>query len=75
MWHQQLTKEQRIETLNQLALSTGYAPFAIEKDWWVCVVLRAVFQSKYKDQIIFQRWNFFKAKLIKLSNGFRRMSI
>ena len=54
MWHQQLTKEQRIETLNQLALSTGYAPFAIEKDWWVCMVLRAVFKSKYKDQIIFK---------------------
>lgn len=35
MWHQQLTKEQRVETLNQLGLSTGYAPFAIEKDWWV----------------------------------------
>ncbi len=49
-----LTKEQRIETLNQLALSTGYAPFAIEKDWWVCMVLKAVFQSKYKDQIIFK---------------------
>lgn len=32
MWHQQLTKEQRVETLNQLGLSTGYAPFAIEKD-------------------------------------------
>ena len=31
MWHSKLTKEQRIETLNQLALSTGYAPFAIEK--------------------------------------------
>lgn len=44
MWHQQLTKEQRVETLNQLGLSTGYAPFAIEKDWWVCMVLRAVFQ-------------------------------
>ncbi|MFW2135974.1 nucleotidyl transferase AbiEii/AbiGii toxin family protein [Chryseobacterium sp. TY4] len=54
MWHQQLTKEQRIETLNQLALSTGYPSFAIEKDWWVCMVLRAVFQSKYKDQIIFK---------------------
>lgn len=54
MWHQQLTKEQRVETLNQLGLSTGYAPFAIEKDWWVCMVLRAVFQSKYKDQIIFK---------------------
>lgn len=54
MWHQQLTKEQRIETLNQLALSTGYASFAIEKDWWVCMVLRAVFQSKYKDHIIFK---------------------
>ena len=54
MWHSKLTKEQRIETLNQLALSTGYAPFAIEKDWWVCMVLRAVFQSKYKGQIIFK---------------------
>ena len=54
MWHQQLTKEQRVETLNQLGLSTGYAPFAIEKDWWVFMVLRAVFQSKYKDQIIFK---------------------
>lgn len=54
MWHIQLSKEQRIETLNQLALSTGYAPFAVEKDWWVCMVLRAVFQSKYKDQIIFK---------------------
>ena len=54
MWHQQLTKEQRIETLTQLALSTVYFFFSIEKDWRDCVVLRAVFQSKYKDQIIFK---------------------
>nr|WP_317632448.1 nucleotidyl transferase AbiEii/AbiGii toxin family protein [uncultured Flavobacterium sp.] len=28
--------------------------FVIEKDWWVCILLKAIFQSKYKDSIIFK---------------------
>ncbi|MBL0884495.1 MAG: nucleotidyl transferase AbiEii/AbiGii toxin family protein, partial [Chitinophagaceae bacterium] len=50
----QLSDEQRKSSINQTALVTGLKEKAIEKDWWVTVVLRALFQGKYKDHILFK---------------------
>lgn len=50
----QLSDEQRKSTINQTALVTGLKEKAIEKDWWVTVVLRALFQGQYRDHILFK---------------------
>jgi len=50
----QLSDEQRKSAINQTALVTGLKEKAIEKDWWVTVVLRALFKGKYKDHILFK---------------------
>lgn len=49
-----LSKEQKIQTLEQVANEKDLPAFAIEKDWWVCILLKAVFQSKYAGSIIFK---------------------
>lgn len=49
-----LNKDQRIQVLEQVGASMGLPAFVIEKDWWVCIILKAVFQSKYKESIIFK---------------------
>lgn len=49
-----LDTEQRIQVLEQVGASMGLPAFVIEKDWWVCIILKAVFQSKYKESIIFK---------------------
>lgn len=53
MWIK-LNKEQKIQTLEQTANEKGLPAFVIEKDWWVCIILKAIFQSKYADSIIFK---------------------
>ncbi len=53
MWAN-LNKEQRLLSIERVSISTGLPNFAIEKDWWVCLVLKAVFQSKYSAFIIFK---------------------
>lgn len=53
MWVK-LNKEQKIQTLEQTANEKGLPAFVIEKDWWVCMILKAIFQSKYADSIIFK---------------------
>lgn len=50
----QLSDEQRKSSINQTALATGLKEKAIEKDWWVTVVLRALFQGQYRDHILFK---------------------
>ncbi|WP_435138385.1 nucleotidyl transferase AbiEii/AbiGii toxin family protein [Formosa sp. A9] len=45
---------QQEQVLQQVSTATGYPTYAIEKDWWVCMVLRAVFQTRYADSIIFK---------------------
>lgn len=50
----QLSEEQRKSTINRAALETGLKEKAIEKDWWVTVVLRALFQGQYRDHILFK---------------------
>ncbi len=49
-----LTKEQKIQILEQTGIAKGLPAFVIEKDWWVCILLKAIFQSQYADSIIFK---------------------
>lgn len=49
-----LEENQKIRLLEQMSTLTGYPVLVIEKDWWVCLVLKAIFQSKYADSVIFK---------------------
>ena len=49
-----LSDEQKLQVLEQVENAVGLPAFVVEKDWWVCVILKAVFQSKYADSIIFK---------------------
>lgn len=49
-----LDERQRIAILEQAGNQIGLPAFAVEKDWWVCIILKAVFQSKYAESIIFK---------------------
>lgn len=49
-----LTDDQRRETLTQAAARTGIGVKALEKDWWVTLVLKALFQSAYAQHLLFK---------------------
>ena len=49
-----LNNKQKLQILEQVENSIGLPQFIIEKDWWVFIVLKAVFQSQYADSIIFK---------------------
>jgi len=49
-----LSKEKRIEILNQATELTGLPAMAIEKDWWVTLSLNACFSLPYNEHIIFK---------------------
>ncbi len=49
-----LADEQKLQVLEQVENAIGLPAFVVEKDWWVCIILKAVFQSKYADSIIFK---------------------
>ncbi len=49
-----LDEKQKITILEQVGNQIGLPAFAVEKDWWVCIILKAVFQSKYAESIIFK---------------------
>lgn len=48
------TDEQRKAMIDEAEQSSGILAKAIEKDWWVTLVLKALFQSKYKEFIVFK---------------------
>jgi hypothetical protein len=50
----QLTDDQRRTTLNEAALNSGIKAKAIEKDWWVTLTLKALFQGAYAQFIVFK---------------------
>jgi len=50
----QLTDEQRKATVEQAAIQSGINAKAIEKDWWVTLTLKILFQSKYANHIVFK---------------------
>jgi predicted nucleotidyltransferase component of viral defense system len=49
-----LSKERRIEILNQATELTGLPSVAIEKDWWVTLMLNASFSLSYSKNIVFK---------------------
>lgn len=49
-----LTKERRIDILNQATEFTGLPVEAIEKDWWVTLALNGCFSLPYSNNIIFK---------------------
>lgn len=49
-----LTDEQRRTSLQLAAEQSGASVKAIEKDWWVTLVLKALFQSTYASHIVFK---------------------
>jgi hypothetical protein len=49
-----LSKERRIEILNQATERTGLPSVAIEKDWWVTMALNASFSLPYRNNLVFK---------------------
>jgi predicted nucleotidyltransferase component of viral defense system len=49
-----LTEQEQFEIINETSAQLGFSDVVIEKDWWVCMVLRAVFQSKFDKHIVFK---------------------
>ncbi|HEY0058770.1 MAG TPA: nucleotidyl transferase AbiEii/AbiGii toxin family protein [Flavisolibacter sp.] len=49
-----LDTERRIQVLNQTAARTGIRPHAVEKDWWVTLALKAVFDTKWAPHLVFK---------------------
>lgn len=49
-----LPKQRQINLLNQLSARTGIQPQAIEKDAWVTLMLRMLFQSEIKEYMVFK---------------------
>lgn len=49
-----LSKERKIEILNQVSNRTGLPPIAVEKDWWVTLTLHCTFNQSYSQNIVFK---------------------
>ncbi len=49
-----LTDEQRRISVEQAAIRSGITAKAIEKDWWVTLILKALFESPYAKFFIFK---------------------
>jgi len=50
----QLTREQRKSVIDEAEQLSGIAAKAIEKDWWVTLTLKALFQSAFKNYLVFK---------------------
>lgn len=49
-----LTPEQRKASIAEVEYDTGIIAKAVEKDWWVTLTLRALFQGAYAQHIVFK---------------------
>lgn len=49
-----LEKERRITILENISNQTGLSTTAIEKDWWVTMVLKALYSSSFAEHISFK---------------------
>jgi predicted nucleotidyltransferase component of viral defense system len=49
-----LPKDERRRIINNIAFQTGLSPNAVEKDWWVTMVLKAIFQTSCSEYLIFK---------------------
>jgi len=50
----QLSDEQRRTIFNQVGFLEGLSPEVVEKDWWVTLTLKAVFETKYAPHLLFK---------------------
>ena len=50
----QLTKEEYLAVISGTREMTGFNPNVIEKDWWVTMTLRALFESSCPDFLTFK---------------------
>jgi hypothetical protein len=48
------SRERRLEILEQVSAETGISATAIEKDWWVTIALKAIFQTNEGKNLIFK---------------------
>ncbi len=49
-----IPEKERADILNSVAITTGLPNVAIEKDWWVTMVLRALFSCECAPHIVFK---------------------
>lgn len=49
-----LTPEQRKAAIDEAALNSGIPAKVIEKDWWVTLTLKALFQTPFADHMVFK---------------------
>lgn len=54
LWQKNLNKVEKIALSQKIARETGMDERAVEKDWWVAVVLKALSQSKYAHLMSFK---------------------
>lgn len=57
---QSLKKERQVEIINQVSNEIGMPVNAVEKDWWVTTVLKALFQTKCNGNFDIQGRDFIK---------------
>lgn len=53
-WIKKLDENSRITSLNQASILSGISAKAIEKDWWVTLVLKMIFSSGYAGHFAFK---------------------
>ena len=53
-WLHKVTHERKKDLIGNIALKTGFSSHAIEKDWWVTMVLKALFETKCADYLVFK---------------------
>lgn len=51
---QELSPETRSKIINNVSNEIGISPVAIEKDWWVTMVLKAIFNLSFADMLVFK---------------------
>lgn len=49
-----LNEEQRKASLEQAAVKAGMQVKAVEKDWWVTLTLKTLFNSKHSEHLLFK---------------------
>ena len=50
----ELSEEQQRRYINTIAAKNGLSAETVEKDWWVILVLRALFASSFAEHISFK---------------------
>jgi len=51
---QSISEERQRMIIENILLKTGYSTHAIEKDWWVTMVLKALFQTSCAEYLVFK---------------------